>query len=109
MRLRQRDLKPYQLKKHGIFQEPDGTTYEGYEDVGTTIRANIQPAGGKVMAEMYGQRLAYMMTMYCQNDVDIAENDGICVYVDKDKDPDYKVVSVQNWNTHKVVSLEVIR
>ncbi|MDD3840763.1 MAG: hypothetical protein PHP06_09375 [Clostridia bacterium] len=109
MRLRQRDLKPYTIKKHGTYKEPDGTSYTGYETIGRTIKANIQPAGGKMLSEIYGLRLAYMLTMYCQNNVDINENDGVCVYVDKDQDPDYKVVAIRPWNTHIVADLEKVK
>lgn len=108
MRLRQRDLKTYVLKKRVPLQDPDGTTYEGYEEVGTIIKANIQPAGGKIAAEIYGERLKYMLTMYCENNVDIKEADGICVNVEATEEPDYKVVAVKQYNTHKVVDLEKV-
>lgn len=109
MRLRQRDLKTYQYKKHGKHKDPDGTTYTGYETEGTKIRGKIQPAGGKMLSEIYGLRLAYMLTMYCENSTELSENDGICVYVDKDKDPDYKIIAIRLWSTHIVADLEKVR
>lgn len=109
MRLRQRDLKTYIVKKHGTFKEIDGTKYTGYEKEGREIKANIQPAGGKMLSEMYGLRLAYMLTMYCQSNVDIKENDGVCVYVDKEQDPDYKIVAIRRWNIHMVADLEKVK
>ena len=109
MRLRQRDLKSYQLKKHGKHKDPDGTTYTGYEVEGTEIKAKIQPAGGKMLSEIYGLKLAYMLTMYCENGTELSENSGICVYVDKDKDPDYKIIAIRPWNTHIVADLEKVR
>lgn len=108
MRLRQRDLKPYTVKKHGTFKDTDGTKYTGYEPTGKTIKANIQPAGGKMLSEIYGLRLAYMLTMYCQSNVDIKENDGVCAYVDNTKDPDYKIVAIRRYNTHTVADLEKV-
>lgn len=108
MRLRQRDLKEYTYKKYGKFKEPDGTSYTGYEQEGVTIKAKIQPAGGKMLSEIYGLRLAYMLTMYCENGTELSENDGICVYVDKDKDPDYKIVAIRLWGTHIVADLEKV-
>lgn len=106
MRLRQRDLKPYTVKKHGTFKEKDGTKYTGYELIGATIKANIQPAGGKMLSEIYGLRLAYMLTMYCENGTELSENDGICVY---DNEPDYKIVAIRPWNTHIVADLEKVK
>lgn len=109
MRLRQRDLKPYTIKKYGKFKEPDGTTYTGYKKEGKTAKANIQPAGGKMLSEIYGLRLAYMLTMYCQKGTELSENDGICVYVDGNQDPDYKIVAIRPWNTHIVADLEKVK
>lgn len=109
MRLRQRDIKTYQYKKYGKFKEPDGTTYTGYEPVGREIEAKVQPAGGKMLSEIYGLRLSYMLTMYCQSGTDLKENDGICVYVDKYKEPDYKIVAIRTWNTHIVADLEKVK
>lgn len=109
MRLRQRDLKPYTVKKHGTFKDMDGTKYTGYEKEGREIKANIQPAGGKMLSEIYGLRLAYMLTMYCQLDTEMKENDGVCVYVDKYQDPDYKIVAIRKWNTHLVADLEKVK
>lgn len=106
MRLRQRDLKIYQYKKHGKFKQPDGTAYTGYEPIGTAIKAKIQPAGGKMLTEMYGLRLAYMLTMYCENGVALSENDGVCVYAESE--PDYKIIAVRKWDTHIVADLEKV-
>ena len=109
MRLRQRDLKTYTVKKHGTFKEPDGTKYTGYEKEGKEIKAKTQPAGGKMLSEMYGLRLAYMLTMYCENSTELSENEGICVYVESDGDPDYKIVAIRPWNNHIVADLEKVR
>ena len=109
MRLRQRDLKPYVIKERIPMEEPDGTTYEGWKEEGHIIQANIQPAGGRLMAEMYGERLAYMLTAYVENGTNLKETDGVCVYVSPDNDPDYKVVAAPPWSAHSVISLEAIR
>lgn len=108
MRLRQRDMKTYIYKKYGTFKEIDGTKYTGYEREGREIKAKIQPAGGKMLAEIYGLRLQYMLTMYCEKGTELKENDGICVYVDGNKDPDYKIIAIRTWGTHIVADLERI-
>ncbi len=109
MRLRQRDLKPYTVKKYGTFKELDGTKYTGYKKAGIEVKAKIQPAGGRMLSEIYGLRLAYMLTMYCENGIELFENDGICVYVDNNKDPDYKIIAIRQWNTHIVADLEKVK
>lgn len=108
MRLLQRDLKNYTVKGRIIITEPDGTKSEEMDPVGFIIRANIQPAGGKMMMVVYGERLAYMLTAYVNVSTRIAESDGVCVYVSPYDDPDYKVVAIRRFNTHYVVDLEKV-
>lgn len=107
MRLRKRDLKPYKYYRRETVKEADGTTYTDWVEQGI-LEANIQPAGGKLMAEMYGERLAYMLTAYMLPNENISESDGVCIYVDSETDPDYKVVAIRDWESHKVVDLERI-
>lgn len=109
MRLKQSDLKPYAIKRRIIVTEPDGTKSEGTDPIGHIIRANVQPAGGRMMMEMYGERLAYMLTAYAESGTDIQESDGACIYVSPNADPDYKVVAIRRWNTHYVVDFEKVR
>ncbi len=108
MRLKQSDLKSYAVKRREVVKEPDGTTYDGWVVKGE-IKANVQPAGGRMMAELYGERLVYMLTAYAELGTDIKESDGVCVYVASDLEPDYKVVAIRRWNTHHVIDLEKVR
>ena len=108
MRLRQRDLRACHIKNWKKLSEPDGTTYDGWDD-GGTVQANVQPAGGRMLVEMYGANLKYMLVAYAVMIDGLSENDGLCVYVTDDKDPDYKVVAIRRWNTHYVVDLEKVR
>ncbi|MBE1554802.1 uncharacterized protein (UPF0248 family) [Filibacter limicola] len=109
MRLRQRDLKTYSVYRKVVVKEPDGTTYEDVDPVGHTVQANVQPAGGKALIEIYGERLAYMLTAYIELGNDIQETDGVCIYVAPDAIPDYRVVAIRRWNTHWVIDLEKVR
>lgn len=118
MRLRQRDLKSYTVKKHGAFKEVDGTKYTGYEHTGQTVKAKIHPAGGKMLSEIYGVRLANMQTMLMEDaeltrELDMEFNSqkqqyGVCVYRNKDQEPDYKIVAIRPWDGHIVADLERI-
>lgn len=115
MRLRQRDLKPYAVKRREVVKDPDGTTYDGWVDQ-TIIKANVQPAGGKLMSEMYGERLAYMLVGYVENTTDVLrltedfntekEVFGMCIY---SQDADYRIVAIRPWDAHKVIDLEKVR
>jgi len=108
VRLRQRDLKTYTVKPRVPVKENDGTTSTGWGE-SRTIKANVQPAGGKMMSEIYGERLAYMATAYTETTSEIHESDGLCIFVTSEMDPDYIVVAIRRWNTHTVFDLEKVK
>lgn len=110
MRLRKRDQRAVVFKSRIPLKDNDGTSYEGWDPTGTTIYGNVQPAGGKVMAEMYGERLAYMLIMYVEGSPSIEESSGAWVNIDtSETEPDYKVVAVRPWGAHIVIDLEKVR
>lgn len=75
---------------------------------GTTIRAVIQPAQSKLMAEIYGERIKRMKLMLYDGHVAIAEGTGVCVDVLGDQPCDYQVVSAGCWAGHQNITLEWI-
>ena len=108
MRQNRRWLKTAFLKKYLVIKDAEGTTTTGYDTTPAEFKPNIQPAGGKVMAEMYGERLKYMLTMYYDGSIELKEKDGVCVYVPPERKPDYKIVAIRPWNNHKVIDLEKV-
>lgn len=106
MRLRQRDLRAVVLRPRVTVTEPDGTTSQDWGDP-VTIHGSVQPAGGRMMSEMYGERLAYMRVMYVESTTAVTEGAGVCL--DTDTDPDYRVVAIRPWASVKVVDLEKVR
>lgn len=106
-RFRQRDLRELTVRRRISIQEPDGTIGEGWAAQGHVIKAKLQPAGGRLMAEMYGKRLAYMLTLYVVVDADLQESDGVCV--NTSDEPDYQVVALRRWSDHLVADLERVR
>ncbi|WP_127539386.1 hypothetical protein [Paenibacillus illinoisensis] len=106
MRLRERDKRLVTFQPRVPLQEGDGTTSEGWGDP-FELRGNVQPAGGRVMAEMYGERLAYMQVMYVeQKPPEKLESAGARLYTLDF--PDYKVVAVRPWSGHFVIDMEAI-
>ena len=108
MRQNKRWLKTVYLKRYITIKDNEGAIYTDYDSTPIEIKANIQPAGGRVMAEIYGERLAYMFTMYYDGQLELKEKDGVCVYVGPNCKPDYKIVAIRNWNNHKVIDLEKV-
>lgn len=109
MRLRKSSLRTYYLKKREVLKNNEGSSYEGYGDP-LPFEADISPAKGRIQAEMYGQRLAYMLSMVCEI-IPICEGDGVCVYVDAENSPDYRVVSISRYDKeyHSYLACELER
>lgn len=105
--MRIKNKKTYYLKRKTVIEDNEGGKYPGYSE-SIEIQANIYPASGKLQAEIYGERLNYILNMLYDEDAEIAESDGICVYVSKDKEPDYKVISIKRYS-HLFIELEKIQ
>ncbi len=99
--------KSYYLKKKVLIEDNEGGKYAGYSDAAIEIEANISPASGKLQAEIYGERLKYILNMLYDGSEEISEGDGICVYVSNSEAPDYKVISAKKWS-HMQIELEKI-
>lgn len=93
MRMRRSLKRDYALKHRITGRDNEGGYIETWSEP-ETITATIWQASGQLQAEMYGERLAYMRNMEYEGAEVINENDGICVFVSSENDPDYKVISV---------------
>ncbi|WP_346888337.1 hypothetical protein [Clostridium sp. UBA1056] len=101
-----KNKKIYYLKRKTLIEDGEGGKYPGYSNP-IEIKANISPASGRLQAEIYGQRLNYILNMLYDGPQTINEDDGICVYVSKDMEPDYKVISIKRYS-HLFIELEKI-
>lgn len=104
--MRIKNKKTYYLKKKIVIEDDEGGKYPGYSEP-IEIQANISPASGKLQAEVYGERLNYMLNMLYDGPEYINEGDGICVYIPKESKPDYKVISIKTYS-HLFIELEKI-
>lgn len=105
--MRIKNLKTYYVKSKTITTDNEGGKYHSYSDTPKEIKANIWPAGGKLQAEIYGERLNYILNMLYDGDVVLNEGDGVCVYVDGNKPPDYSIISIKRYS-HQLIELEKI-
>lgn len=111
MRLRERDLKTCYLKKYQSADDGRGNSNESYSEQSIEVKMTVQSAGGQLAASIYGERLPYIKSCKYQGDLikeGQNEKDGICLYVDKEKDPDFKIIAIQTYSTHVNVTLERI-
>ena len=70
------------------------------------IKANIYPACGKLQAEIYGERLNYIQNMLYDGPEKLNEGDGICYKARAIEKPDYKIISIKEYTSHKLLELE---
>lgn len=108
MRLMKRDLMTVYLRRATITQDEEFNDVIAWESP-IALVMNVQSASGAVNATIYGSKLSSMKSCKYQGDElkeGRDENSGVCVYVDKDSDPDYKIKSIQPYFTHINVMLE---
>ncbi|MCT0439560.1 hypothetical protein EFT58_13490 [Lactococcus lactis] len=108
MRLMKRDLITVYLRRATITQDEEFNDVIAWESP-IALEMNVQSASGAVNATIYGSKLSSMKSCkYQGNELKEGrdENSGICLYVDKDSDPDYKIKSIQPCSTHINVILE---
>lgn len=108
MRLMKRDLITVYLRRATITQDEEFNDVIAWESP-VALEMNVQSASGAVNATIYGSKLSSMKSCkYQGNELKEGrdENSGICLYVDKDSDPDYKIKSIQPYSTHINVMLE---
>lgn len=108
MRLMKRDLIAVYLRRATITQDEEFNDVIAWESP-VALEMNVQSASGAVNATIYGSKLSSMKSCKYQGDElkeGRDENSGVCLYVDKDSDPDYKIKSIQPYSTHINVMLE---
>lgn len=106
MRLKRNRLKPYLIRKAVVITSDEGIKKAVYSDVATEIRAEIWPAAGRLQAEIYGQRLAYILNCLVDRETFVEESDGFCIDSDK---VTHKVISIKQYTNHQVLELERCR
>lgn len=115
MRLKRSRVKEYCVRSREVKKDNEGGSYEEY-GAAVSFSGEVWPAGGKVQAETYGERLSYIRNVRIQGDyvivsdrnnvihyvypdgLDIAESDGVCLYVLSEADPDYKIISIKPYH-----------
>lgn len=100
-------MKSYHLRRRKTGKDREGGSIVEYEEA-VEIKAIIWPAGGRVQAEMYGERLSYIKNMEYGGAEAMQEGDGICVFVGPEEKPDYKIISIKPEYSPKVMELERI-
>lgn len=105
MRTRRSLQRTVWLRKRSTSRTNEGASVESWGEA-QALTATVWQASGRVQAEMYGERLTYIKMMEYEGDEAISVNDGICVDVDGDTVPDYKVIAANTDHSPKLYTLE---
>lgn len=122
MRLKRSRLSEYWCRKAISKKDAEGSSYIEYGPA-KIITAEMWLGGGKLQTEMYGNRLPGIRNLRLQGKyrevpgrngkvsyqldsrLEITAGDGICIYVDKDQEPDYQVVAIYPYS-HLTLEVE---
>lgn len=115
MRMRRSRIKGYYCRKAVTVRDREGGTSLEYQP-SVPFSGEVWPAGGKIQAEQYGDRLGYICNVRIQGryevtqdergrlhyvfpetGLDITERDGLCLYVPGDAPPDYRIISIRPY------------
>lgn len=115
MRMKRSRVKEYFCRKAVPVKDREGGTSLEYQP-SIAFTGEVWPAGGKIQAEQYGNRLGYIRNIKIQGKyeispdekgrlhyvfpetgLDIVEGDGLCLHVPGDAPPDYRVISIRPY------------
>lgn len=108
MRLKKNNLVTVYFREKIVSQDDESNESISWGD-SVALEMNVQSASGAVNATIYGSKLSSMKSCKYQGDKlkeGRDEGNGICLFVDKDEDPDYKIKSIQPFSTHINMMLE---
>lgn len=120
MRLKRNRLKTYSHRQVIPKKDNEGNSYTEY-GLPSSFQAEVWPAGGKLQAEMYGQRAIHIQNCrinagyevladekgrvsYQVGNMTIREGDGVCLNVPEDHEPDYRIIAIRPY---RYLTLEV--
>ena len=104
-------LKNYPVYEPVIEKDGEGVTTEKWIKRKSML-LEVWPASGKLQAEMYGERLNYILNMILPKNKDDdfrpTEKWGVNVYNQSIDEPDYRIISMKEYNRHYLYELEKI-
>ena len=111
MRLFERTLTRMEIAPHAEEQDALGGVRLSFSARRVPVRGSLQPdanalgySSGNLRQEAQGLRTVQRLRALLPRDAEIAPGDGVCT--DGAPQPQWLVLSVENWTAHKLVRLE---
>ena len=115
-------MESHYLKPRILSRDNEGNTFPEY---GTAVpfTGEVWQASGRVQAQMYGEKLAYVRNVKIQGDysvrtdskgtvyydftdgLTVCEKDGLCLDVGDDADPDYEIISIKPYKPWRLEAM----
>lgn len=113
MRIKQSRLKTYYIRRAVSKKDSEGGIISTYGEA-IPFMGVVWPASGKIQAEIYGQRLSYILNVKIDGKyvvkpdgkknnyiftmgLTLCEGDGVCIYTSTEAEPDYKIISIKPY------------
>lgn len=110
MRIARRFLKTVYLRRRVEGKDAEANVVNTWADP-VELHVNVQPAGGTVNAQMYGEELNYMKSILYQGDEikeDRDEMSGIDFASPLSETPDYEIESIATHSDHLVILVKKV-
>ncbi|WP_394404964.1 hypothetical protein [Streptococcus sp. 20-1249] len=106
MRLKQNRLNTRKVCSFVVKKDDEGNKTVSYDyEHAREVKLETWPAGGRLQAEIYGERLNYILNGLAEKSAEIAEKDGVCIDSEK---VTHKVISKKPYTDHIVLELEYV-
>ncbi len=112
MRMKRSRIRAYNLKNKIQSKDKEGAPVTSYTDA-IELCGEVWPAGGRLQTKQYGNRIDSIVNCkiagsyqivpegnhckYVFADFELREDDGICIYVTPESDPDYRIISIKPY------------
>lgn len=106
-RPRIKQLQTVYLRARTSVKDNEGVVTASY-GAPEEFKADIASNTGVVQAMSYGERSQYMRNLTVWDDIAMAEGDGICIKVDGNEEPDYKIIAIHYFTYFRTVEVEKI-
>lgn len=95
----------YRRRIEGQEDGPEGGETPLYGEP-VSFSASVVPGESALSPDVYGDRVRNMLVAYAVGSAPVQNGDGVCVHAGPDETPDYRAVSVLDWQNGPEIHLK---